>query len=72
MFLGVIYAKRLEVFKIDISVNLKHLKTGKIMKIDKKAPGTVVIMVLLGAAGKEWKRVCGKVNEIKKAKRLSA
>ena len=41
------------------------------MKIDKKAPGRVVIMAVTGAAGKEWRRVCEKVNKIKKAKRLS-
>lgn len=32
------------------------------MKIDKKAPGKVVIMTLQGADVKEWKRVYWKVN----------
>lgn len=42
------------------------------MKTAKKAPGKVVNAALPGAAEKERKRVYRKVNEIKKAKRLSA
>ena len=42
------------------------------MKMDKKAPCKSLITTLQGAGVKEWKRVYWNVNEIKKAKRLSA